>query len=304
MRAIVRRNCLKLNQRTDIVTLVADMTDTTEPTGSDWTDREVELVVGAYFEMWKSSLAGLRPVKLHKYRELSDITGRTEKSVERKFQNISAVLERLGLPWIPGLAPLRNFQNALIQAVEVQITGIWNADLTFESDTSGIAEPSILFPEMAPTIEGPLVSRNTEMERVARKFDPALRDLRNRRTGHGGEEMVFRSEIARLSASGRADLAAKVKWVSQEEGDGAGYDIRSYETDGTERFYEVKTTVGHRRTPFFLSRNERDFAEEAPNQFRIFRLYEFGNSPRSFLISPPLDSSLILEPTAYRASFG
>jgi hypothetical protein len=253
--------------------------------------------------MWKAALAGHTPVKLHKYRELSDSTGRSVKSVERKFQNISAVLERLGLPWIPGLAPLRNFQNALIQAVESQVIEIWTTDLVGESTASEATEPKVLFIEEAPTLEGPVVSNSSELERVARKFDPALRDLRNRKTGHGGEELVYRSEIARLNAVGRSDLASKVKWVSQEEGDGAGYDIRSYENDGSERFYEVKTTIGHRRTPFFLSRNERDFAEEAPNQFRIFRLYEFGNSPRSFLISPPLESALILEPSAYRASF-
>ena len=39
------------------------------------------------------------------------------------------------------------------------------------------------------------------------------------------------------------------------DGDGAGYDILSFETDGTERFLEVKTTVGYERTPFFISPN-------------------------------------------------
>ncbi|MFO1175548.1 MAG: DUF3883 domain-containing protein [Paracoccaceae bacterium] len=138
---------------------------------------------------------------------------------------------------------------------------------------------------------------------VERDLDPG-RDLRNRKTGLIGEELVYYSEIARLNQAGRSDLAKKVKWVSQEEGDGAGYDIRSFEADGTERFFEVKTTVGHKRTPFYLSSNERDFAEEAPNNFRIFRLYEVGRSPRSFLIAPPLESALILEPSVYRASFG
>ena len=86
---------------------------------------------------------------------------------------------------------------------------------------------------------------------------------------------------------------------SQEEGHGAGYDIRSFDSDGTERFYEVKTTVCHQRTPFFLSQNEREFAEEALDNFQILRVYEFGKSPRSFLIAPPLDSALILEPSGY-----
>ena len=47
-----------------------------------------------------------------------------------------------------------------------------------------------------------------------------------------------------------------------------------------------------------------DRAQEAPDRFRIFRLYGWGTEPRAFLITPPLESSLILNPTAYRASFG
>lgn len=264
----------------------------------------MELAVAGYFDLWKLNLQGQNPVKLHKYREISETTGRSVKSVERKFQNISAVLERIGLPWLPGLAPLRNYQQALITAVEKRIDGFWHFEFPEANSRQGLSDVLVLFPEQTPAIEQPVISKNPDMERLARKFDPALRDLRNRKTGLIGEELVYRSEIARLNQAGRSDLAKKVKWVSKEEGDGAGYDILSFEADGTERFFEVKTTVGHRRTPFYLSRNERDFAEEAPNNFRIFRLYEVGQAPRSFLIAPPLDNALILEPSVYRASFG
>jgi len=275
-----------------------------EEPGSSWSDEEVGLAVEGYLDLWTAHLRGEIPAKLQKYREVSAISGRSVKSVERKFQNISAVLERIGLPWLPGLAPLRNYQRALIAAVEVRIGAFWNLELPDRKEVRALSEAPILFPEQPPQIEPPIVSANPDLERLARKFDPALRDLRNRKTGLMGEELVYHSEIARLTQSGRADLARQVRWVSREDGDGAGYDIRSFEPDGTERFYEVKTTVGHRRTPFYLSRNERDFAEEAPRNFRIFRLYEVGREPRAFLIAPPLDSALILEPSIYRASFG
>lgn len=264
----------------------------------------VDLAVAGYFDLWQQSLLGQSPVKAQKYREISEATGRNLKSVERKFQNISAVLERIGLPWLPGLAPLRNYQKALIAAVEGRVDSFWNFAVSDSFAPDRSSQVVLLFPEQAPQIEPPVVSSNPALERLARKFDPALRDLRNRKTGLMGEELVYRSEIARLKDAGRDDLARQVKWVSQEDGDGAGYDVRSFEADGTERFYEVKTTIGHRRTPFYLSRNERDLAEEAPDHFRIFRLYEVGRWPRSFLIAPPLESALILEPSVYRASFG
>jgi Domain of unknown function (DUF3883) len=47
-----------------------------------------------------------------------------------------------------------------------------------------------------------------------------------------------------LLPAARADLAAKARHVSQIEGDGAGYDIESFEIDGTPKFIEVKTTRG------------------------------------------------------------
>jgi hypothetical protein len=37
---------------------------------------------------------------------------------ERKHQNISAVLQKLGLPWIFGYKPLPNYQNSLIADIE------------------------------------------------------------------------------------------------------------------------------------------------------------------------------------------
>ena len=40
------------------------------------------------------------------------------------------------------------------------------------------------------------------------------------------------------------DLARKVRWVSEEDGDGAGYDIASFGPDGRARLIEVETTNG------------------------------------------------------------
>jgi hypothetical protein len=76
--------------------------------------------------------------------------------------------------------------------------------------------------------------------RLIRKFDPAARDAQNRALGKRGEERVFFSEQARLKTEARADLARKVRWVSEELGDGAGYDILSFDATGKERLIEVK----------------------------------------------------------------
>jgi hypothetical protein len=99
-------------------------------------------------------------------------------------------------------------------------------------------------------------------------------------------------------------LAHKVKHVSQEYGDGLGYDIHSFDPKGSDRLIEVKTTLGTATTPFFLSENERLVSIERKAHFKLLRLYDFVNAPRAFELIPPLENFLFLQPTNYRATFG
>jgi Domain of unknown function (DUF3883) len=114
---------------------------------------------------------------------------------------------------------------------------------------------------------------------------------------------VFAFEREHLIGQGRPGLAKKVRWVSQEDGDGAGYDIQSFDAKGSERLIEVKTTNGLQTTPFYLTRNELSFSNERPNEFRICRLYDFSKKPRMFELVPPIEKLVRLEPISFSASF-
>jgi len=83
----------------------------------------------------------------------------------------------------------------------------------------------------------------------------------------------------------------------------AGYDVLSFDVTGRERLLEVKTTNGAARTPFFLTRNERDLAAERPADWRIYRVHLFVKEPRIFAIAPPLENAVNLRPEIWRASF-
>lgn len=141
------------------------------------------------------------------------------------------------------------------------------------------------------------------MERLVRKFDPVARDFRNRRLGKAGEEFIFEFERRRLAGQDRSDLARKVRWVSEEDGDGAGFDILSFDHSGAERLIEVKTTCGGNTTPFYLTRNEQDLSTERPDAFRLYRLHSFSKAPRFFELAPPLEASVRLDPLVFTASF-
>jgi len=275
------------------------------PRGQDWSDREIDLIVADYFEMLRQELAGERYNKTERRRALQQFVGRSDGSIEFKHQNISAVLRELSLPWIWGYKPAKNYQKTALPA---GIERYLDAQPSFVSaeaplPSAGLAESAIIYLNPAPQIVNSEPGTTAEMRRLVRKFDPAARDARNRALGKQGEKKVLEDECARLRLWGRADLARKVEWTSEERGDGAGYDIRSFDARGRERLLEVKTTTGTRTTPFFISENEFSFSEERPDAFRLVRLYQFGHEPGGFELRPPLDKSVNLKPTNYRASF-
>jgi hypothetical protein len=73
-----------------------------------------------------------------------------------------------------------------------------------------------------------------------------------------------------------------------EDGDGAGYDVLSFDLAGRERLLEVKTTNGSARMLFSVTRNERDLAAERFVDWSINRVHMFVKNPRIFTIAPPL----------------
>lgn len=275
------------------------------PPPGDWSDREIDLIVADYFEMLGMELRGETFVKAQRNAALQAITGRSRGSIEFKHQNISAVLLRLGLPWVPGYTPMANFQRALIDGVErhldTQWTG-WDGRLA-DVPSPGLAEEETLFFAPPPKLTGPDAELPEPIRRLVRKFDPAARDARNRHLGRRGEELILKVERTALRSAGREDLARRIRWVSEEDGDGAGYDILSFDPRGRERLIEVKTTIGDRITPFYVSENERSLAEEGTDAFRLVRLYDFARTPKAFELVPPLQGQVLLAPVSYRASF-
>lgn len=268
--------------------------------GTDWRGDELDTIVEDYFDMLGADLAGLPYVKSRHSAALMARIGRTHGSVEYKHQNISAVLDKLGLPWISGYKPKRNYQNAIFDAID-----------RYLSRHPAVLEPAAAVP---PAVEPkdifvttPVLRQDKPvpepLQRLVRKFDPVERDHRNRSLGKAGEEFVFSLERQRLTEADRTDLARKVRWVAMEDGDGAGYDVLSFDFGGAERLLEVKTTNGSARTPFFLTRTEREVAADRPRDWRIYRVHLFAKGPRVFTLAPPLEKSVRLQTATWRASF-
>jgi len=253
--------------------------------------------------MLAAELDGRAYVKSHHASQLMAATGRTHRSVEFKHMNISAVLQELGSPTIRGYKPKQNYQVAIFKAIDrflVSNPGLLEAN---PAELIGVAEQAPIFEEPPPILREPAAMRPEALDRLVRKFDPVERDFRNRALGKAGEAAVVDFERERLRRLERPDLARQVRWISQEDGDGAGYDVLSFDHQGRERLIEVKTTRGGAVTPFFLTRNEHSLAQERPSDFRIYRLHGFGREPRLFKLRPPLEDHVRFTVQTYRASF-
>lgn len=271
-----------------------------EKIGRPWDDAELDAIVADYFDMLSAELSGRAYVKSHHSKALMEKIGRTHRSVEFKHQNISAVLDELGMPWIEGYKPKRNYQNAIFDAIDRYLTTSGDRTTEPPAALTRPATPPLFVP--APLL-AEKVERPPRLEQLVRKFDPVERDFRNRQLGKAGESFVVATERTRLVQAGREDLAEKVRWTADVDGDGAGYDVRSFDVKGEERLIEVKTTNGGARTPFFLTRNEHEVSEARSDVWRLYRVHLFAQRPSIYTIEPPLARALHLQAEAWRASF-
>ena len=270
--------------------------------GEDWDALELDAIISDYFAMRENELAQRPYVKAHHRAVLMQQIGRSAASVEFKHRNISAVLQEMGLPWIWGYKPAPNYQDALFEAVDRFVTGHrYVLEGPVAPPPLVVAEPDDVFTTMPTVRPRP---RRPALDRLVRKFDPVERDFRNRQLGRAGEEFVVDLERRLLTAADRDDLARKVRWVAMEDGDGAGFDVLSFDSNGKERLIEVKTTNGAAQTPFFMTRNEMAVAEERAEHWHLYRVHQFAQKPRIFTVRPPLESALRLSPETWRATPG
>ncbi|HEY4417362.1 MAG TPA: DUF3883 domain-containing protein [Verrucomicrobiae bacterium] len=136
------------------------------------------------------------------------------------------------------------------------------------------------------------------------KIDYEARQKKTKRTGDRGELIVLALEKQRLIQGGKSELAEKVDHVADSE-DGLGYDILSFEDDGTERPIEVKATTGpNLQNGFYLSANELEKSAELANYHLYIVFSALSKSPRVFTMKQPnlKDLGLELEPLIYHVT--
>lgn len=100
--------------------------------------------------------------------------------------------------------------------------------------------------------------------------------------GKYGEEFVIRYETNRILQFAPEDTN-RIIHLSEEQGDGAGFDIISLNENGMEIYIEVKTTKGNLNTPFYMTENERAFFDlyRGENNLYIYRVYNYDDAKKN-----------------------
>lgn len=247
-----------------------------------WTAVQNQITVQGYLDMLAADLRGEKVVKKWVYEEIAEEIDKSPKAVEFKFQNVSAVLQDLDLPWVIGLPPRSNFQSSLHGEVVSQF-----ADSPVEQQIRAlmVAAPLPVDPAFELAMTSPpdkLAVPRIHHSRRAIKTDYLRLKAANLELGLVGEEAVVRHEIRYLRNHGREDLAGRVRHVSQEDGDGLGYDVLSFRPDGQHRYIEVKTTRRPKEARFYVSRNELAFSQENRAHFSLYRVCNWERRNAAF----------------------
>lgn len=274
----------------------------------EWTRTEVEAIVADYLQMLALELAGQRFNKAEHRRSLGALLeNRSEGSIEFKHCNVSAAMIDLGFPYLAGYKPRSNYQALLVEVIGEQIRA---KPLIDQVVLAAVQQPA-LTPAVADFAKVKLDAPQLQLRASepvhtllrAVKRDYLEREAQNQSLGLAGEEFVVQYEHWRLVELGQHRLADRVEHVAQSQGDGLGYDVLSFDSNGRERFIEVKTTSFGRETPFFVSRGELALSKIAESQFHLYRLFEFRKAPRLFDLTGALANHCLLDPISFKASF-
>ncbi|MFK8068713.1 MAG: DUF3883 domain-containing protein [Gammaproteobacteria bacterium] len=276
----------------------------------NWTKLECEAIVANYMDMLYKELSGEQYSKSEYRRALKNkLNSRSEGSIEYKHQNITAIMLKAGHTYINGYKPAWNYQILLEEVVFDRVMSNCDELVILENillNTGNKNQPVIDVNAIFVQSPDRLATNKIEEEKLfkPRHADYSARESRNRKLGLRGEEFVLEVEKHRLFSLGREDLAVDVAWTSSVEGDGAGYDIRSFRgTTDEELFIEVKTTNSGKYQPFLITSNEVAFSDKYRDSYSLYRVFDFRGEPNIFILDGLITNHVNIIPQVLRASF-
>ena len=178
-----------------------------------------------------------------------------------------------------------------------------NPDIAAVEERRRTPTPHLLLEERQPYNDGRTRGTTTRTFRAQKIANYAEREVQNRQLGRAGEVLVINYEQQVLTQEGRADLVEKIRHIADIEGDGAGYDVLSFQANGAPKYIEVKTTRGSMDAAFFMSANELAFARQHHANYYLYRVYDYdaeASTGNVYIVSGVPEEGFDMTPTQYR----
>ncbi|MBJ7881634.1 DUF3883 domain-containing protein [Gelidibacter salicanalis] len=137
-------------------------------------------------------------------------------------------------------------------------------------------EPENIF-ELSQGLTTSVQLAETGIDFTPRTINHIQNNIANKRIGDLGEIWVVNYEREKLRKLGKPKLANKVEHTAKNFGDGAGFDVMSFNENGDKMFIEVKTTKGGLNSTFYITRNELERSLVEKENYYVYRLYEFDD---------------------------
>jgi len=122
--------------------------------------------------------------------------------------------------------------------------------------------------------------------------------------GTAGERFVVEYERENIKNYNLPE-EKQVQWISKDVGDGLGYDVLSYDSQGNEIYIEVKTTLGGEKSSFYITANELLKSEQEKESYFLYRVYNFDMEKQWGELSVRRGSlkELCIMPQVYKVKF-
>ncbi len=201
-----------------------------------------------------------------------------------------------------GLGKATSLRNKLFGFLEMDKSKIfWQKGLNHKSYY--VLNKSIKITPNTLSLKNMPVDGITELPELKPNFkgvyvDYVKKHKHDKDLGDAGELLVKEIEVKKLKLLKKANLAKKVRIAK----DGEGFDVLSYNEEGNTIYIEVKATKDDKKTPFYLSLNEKLFGERNKETYYIYRLYNYddvNNIADYFIISDPMNE-LLFQPIDYK----
>lgn len=275
-----------------------------------WSKQEVDLLVTDYMNMLAAELRGLPINKtIHRKALQQMLSNRSDGSIEFKHQNLSAVLIKHGLPYIIGYKPRWNYQFLLEETLLSYLNTHQSTEVLFSDFATQpllLSESKVDFQnwkEIPPPQRPYSFSEEPQIEYLPIKRNYLEQEQKNTAIGQSGELLVLNYEKWRLYNAGLPELADQIRWISKEEGDGAGFDILSKTLKGQDIYIEVKTTTLGKETPIFFSKRENDFSDRKREAYHLYRVFNLKQNPKMFSKSGRFQDFCKMEATGFKGYF-